>query len=181
MQLDLLVKANIDMINGCLLFENGGNYDQPEVEWYRGQIEEINAMITTCKTQRSEKVKEILQQIEVLKVDPQAEFTAMYKQNIEQLSAKDGLGKTYGQPRRFAQERLRSEMTKCENAQKGIDKLMAELEQLCQSAFKDYPAGFDFSKEDQSLSIRIRVTLVSLVRMMMHYGKHLGGFKPVDG
>ena len=63
-----------------------------------------------------------------LQVNPQAEFNQNYKSNIEQLSAKDGLGKTYGQPRRFAQERLRSEMTKCEVAQKGIDKLMTELE-----------------------------------------------------
>jgi len=51
-----------------------------------------------------------------LQVNPQAEFTSQYKENIEQLSAKDGLGKKYGQPRRFAQERLRSEMTKCEEA-----------------------------------------------------------------
>ena len=72
-------------------------------------------------------------------------------------------------------------MTKCETAQKGIDKLMIQLEDLCQSAFKDYSLNTDFSKEKQSLSIQIRITLVSIVRMMMHYGKHLGGFKPVDG
>jgi hypothetical protein len=70
-------------------------------------------------------------------------------------------------------------MTKCEVAQKGIDKLMNELEILCQSAFKNQSA--DFTKEKQSLSIKIRITLVSLVRMMMHTGKHMGGFKPVDG
>lgn len=51
-----------------------------------------------------------------LLVDPEKEFTDQYKQSIEELSAKDGLGKTYGQPRRFVQERLRSEMTKCEEA-----------------------------------------------------------------
>lgn len=62
----------------------------------------------------------------------------MYKKNIEQLSAKDGLGKTYGQPRRFAQERLRAEMTKCEDAQKGVEKMLSELEDLCNSAFKNY-------------------------------------------
>jgi hypothetical protein len=37
-----------------------------------------------------------------LKVDPEAQFTVSYKQGIEELSAKDGLGKKYGQPRRFA-------------------------------------------------------------------------------
>lgn len=32
-------------------------------------------------------------------------------------------------------------------------------------------------KEKQSLTLQIRVNLVSLVRMMIHYGKHIGGFK----
>jgi hypothetical protein len=35
-QLDMLVKTNNDMISGCQLFENGGNYDRPEVQWYQG-------------------------------------------------------------------------------------------------------------------------------------------------
>ena len=58
---------------------------------------------------------------------------------------------------------------------------MTELEKLCDAAFNKYHADFDFSKEKKSLSIKIRINLVSLLRMMMHYGKHLGGFKPVDG
>ena len=73
-------------------------------------------MVTTCKNQRLEKVKEIEEQMSVLQKDPQANFNSEYKNSIEELSAKDGLGKIYGQPRRFAQERLRSEMTKCEEA-----------------------------------------------------------------
>ena len=72
-------------------------------------------------------------------------------------------------------------MTKCEDAQKGIEKMLDELEELCNSAFNDYDSNFSYSKEKQSLSIKIRIHLVSLVRMMIHYGKHLGGFKPVDG
>ena len=72
-------------------------------------------------------------------------------------------------------------MTKCEVAQKGVDKLLTELEQLCDMAFNKYHAKFKYEKEKESLSIRIRITLVSLLRMMMHYGKHMGGFKPVDG
>jgi hypothetical protein len=34
--------------------------------------------------------------------EPEEEFIGEYKHSIEELSAKDGLGKTYGQPRRFA-------------------------------------------------------------------------------
>ena len=79
-------------------------------------MDEINDMIAKCKETRLAKVEELVAEIERLKVDPDTEFNTAYKSSIEELSAKDGLGKTYGQPRRFAQERLRSEMTKCEEA-----------------------------------------------------------------
>jgi hypothetical protein len=67
-------------------------------------------------------------------------------------------------------------MTKCEEAQKGVDKILSKLEDLCEKAFKSYSADFDYKSEKTSLSIEIRVNLVSLVRMMIHYGKHIGGF-----
>jgi hypothetical protein len=181
LQPDLLVHQNQEMLKSCQLFEAGGNYDKAEIEWYQGQMDEINDMIVKCKETRLQKVEELVQEIERLKVEPDTEFIEAYKHSIEELSAKDGLGKTYGQPRRFAQERLRSEMTKCEEAQKGVDKLLEELEMLNFQAFNGYSRDTDYSKEKQSLSIQIRVNLVSLVRMMIHYGKHLGGFKPVDG
>jgi len=71
-------------------------------------------------------------------------------------------------------------MTKCEEAQKGVDKILQKLATLCHKSFNEYSQDFDYSKEKQSLSIQIRINLVSLVRMMIHYGKHLGGFKPED-
>ena len=138
-------------------------------------------MVTTCKNQRLEKVKEIEEQMKLLQKDPQANFNTDYKNSIEELSAKDGLGKVYGQPRRFAQERLRSEMTKCEEAQKSIEKLLNKLQELCEQASSGYHEDFDYSKEKHSLSIKIRINLVSLVRMMIHYGKHIGGFKNEPG
>ena len=48
-QPDQLIKSNNDMLQSCQLFESGGNYDKPEVEWYQGQMDDINAMVTTCK------------------------------------------------------------------------------------------------------------------------------------
>lgn len=42
---DTLVKQNNDMLAQCVLFEAGGNYSRDEVEWYRGQMKEINEMI----------------------------------------------------------------------------------------------------------------------------------------
>ena len=176
-QPDLLIKTNNDMLQSCQLFENGGNYDKAEIDWYQGQMDEINQMITTCKDTRQEKVTEFVTEMQRLGVEPEEDFVGEYKNSIEELSAKDGLGKTYGQPRRFAQERLRSEMTKCESAQKGINELLDQLDDLCAKSFNEYTQDFDYRREKKSLSIEIRITLVSLVRMMVHYGKHLGGFK----
>ena len=79
-------------------------------------MDEINETITKCKDSRMEEVGKLAERMERLLIDPEEDFVAEYKHSIEELSAKDGLGKTYGQPRRFAQERLRSEMTKCEEA-----------------------------------------------------------------
>ena len=69
-QTGLLIKGNNDMLASCQLFENGGNYDKPEVEWYQGQIDEINAMITTCKDQRTEKVTELVEEMTKLQQEP---------------------------------------------------------------------------------------------------------------
>ena len=44
-------------------------------------------------------------------------------------------------------------MTKCEEAQKGIDKILGKLEDLCMSAFENYGNDFDYSREKESLSI----------------------------
>ena len=119
------------MIKNCQLFENGGNYDEREVEWYRNQMSEINDMVDKSKVDRQDKVKELIAEMEKLMKEPYQQFEKDYKASIDGLSAKEGLGKTFGQPRRICQEKLRSEMTKCEEAQKGVSKLFDELERLC--------------------------------------------------
>ena len=40
-------------------------------------------------------------------------FEKQYSLCIEELAAKDCSGKTYGKPKRYAQERIRGEMAKC--------------------------------------------------------------------
>lgn len=79
-------------------------------------MDEINEMLSNCKTTRLEECTKLLEEMKRLGIEPEQEFTVEFKHSIEELCAKDGLGKTYGQPRRFAQERLRSEMTRCEVA-----------------------------------------------------------------
>jgi hypothetical protein len=45
------------MLNSCKLFDKkgNGNYSKEEVEWYRGQMNEINDMVEKCKADRDAK------------------------------------------------------------------------------------------------------------------------------
>jgi len=171
LQMDGLVRQNAEMLKACVLFKKGGNYAEAEIDWYRGQMDDIDKMIEECKTERQERANTITEDMATLQKDPTAEFHGAYSGSIQQLSAKEGLGKTYGQPRRLAQERLRAEMTKCEQAQKGIDELIDKLEDLCQEASNDdktidtvhnpKKGKYAYSKTpNQSVTLEIRVTLV---------------------
>jgi hypothetical protein len=186
-QPDALIKQNGDMLKSCALIENGGNYAEAEVAWYRGQMDEIDTVISESKTKRSEEITKVLEDMDALKKDPTADFVGEYNTSIQQLSAKEGLGKTFGQPRRLTQERLRSEMTKCEQAQKGIDQLIDKLEDLCEEAMDDgltakraieAPTTKGTSKKPElTATLQIRITLVQSLRSIQHYSLHLGGFK----
>lgn len=59
-------------------------------------------MIEKFKQEKDEKQKEYLQKMEKLMKEPYEKFDKDYKGSIQNLSAKEGLGKTYGQPRRLA-------------------------------------------------------------------------------
>lgn len=70
------------MLTSCQLFEKGGNYSELEVDWYRGQMQEINDMIVKCKEERDQKQKEIHLQMEKLIKEPVEKFDKDYKTSI---------------------------------------------------------------------------------------------------
>ena len=59
-------------------------------------MKEINDMIIKCKEERDEKQKEIHGKMEKLMKEPVEKFDKDYKSSIHSLSAKEGLGKTFG-------------------------------------------------------------------------------------
>jgi hypothetical protein len=36
----------------CVLFEKGGNYAEAEIDWYKGQMDEIDKLIDESKEKR---------------------------------------------------------------------------------------------------------------------------------
>lgn len=71
------------MLNSCLLFEKGGNYDQKEVDWYREQMKEIDEMIVKTKQEREEKVKETVEEMARLIREPNENFEQDYQGSIQ--------------------------------------------------------------------------------------------------
>ena len=65
-------------------------------------------------------------------------------------------------------------MTKCEQAQKGVDELLDKLETLSKEAL----TATELQKRmDKAISIQIRVTIVQVIRCIQHYANHMNGFK----
>lgn len=60
------------------------------------------------------------------------EFTKRYEKCAQDLAMSEGLGQKYGAPRRRAQERIRTEISRDEQAAGKIDELLAKLEFVCE-------------------------------------------------
>lgn len=100
---------------------------------------QINEQIAQQKDKRSEKSKEVQEQSEKRSKELIDQFDKEYANYLEDLSAREGTGKKYGKPRRIAQEKLRLEMNKCEQAQINIDRQIDILIQTCHSQAPLYP------------------------------------------
>ena len=59
-------------------------------------MDEIDKLIQESKQKRKDNMGSVNKDIERLRKDPTAEFTGAYSSSISQLSAKEGLGKTFG-------------------------------------------------------------------------------------
>lgn len=71
------------MLKSCTLIESGGNYAEAEVAWYRGQMDEIDNVITESKTTRAEEIETVLGDMNALKKDPTADFLGEYNTSIQ--------------------------------------------------------------------------------------------------
>ena len=66
-------------------------------------------------------------------------------------------------------------MTKCEQAQKGVDELLDRLDEMMIEA--EEPSNQLQKNQSKSMSIKMRINIVQIIRCIMHYSQHMGGFK----
>jgi hypothetical protein len=70
------------MLKSCILFERQGNYAVAEVEWYRGQMDDIDKLIIESKDTKKGEIEQILSDMEQLKLDPSKDFMSEYGNSI---------------------------------------------------------------------------------------------------
>ena len=107
-----------------------GGYSETEITEIQhlvdGQCDEV-------RTKMAEWQNEVtaLQEQQVQSALCQDEFTKKYEKCTQDLAMSEGLGQKYGAPRRRAQERIRTEVSRDEQSAGFVDELLAKLEFYC--------------------------------------------------
>lgn len=127
-----------------------GGYSEAELKEIEdlvdGQCNEINS-ITSDWGNQIEQLKE--QQEQSFK--SHSEFVQKYEKCAQELALSEGLGQKYGAPRRRAQEKIRTEVTRDEQNAGKVDELLAELEFICsESQRKTEETNDDINKNADS-------------------------------
>ncbi|CAD8079070.1 unnamed protein product [Paramecium primaurelia] len=171
-ELDVLLQKNKDFMRDC----KPNEYFKEELEWYQQMMDEHNATIIKHKEKRTQRLEEIKKVLTAKKQEQLDKFEQEYIIAVEDLAAKDGTGKKYGRPKRIAQEKLRTEMTKCEKAQECINLKIQELKDHY-DLFKNKQGDY-FANLEPSFSIKIRKILSGTLICIKRYANHIEALKP---
>lgn len=145
-----------------MLIEQGGNYSQEEVDWYREQIQEIDAKIEEHKTKRAEVLREISELCQLRQKEALEKFNQAFAVAIDELTARDATGKVFGQPKREGQKIVRNEFAICQKAEMHL---------------KEQVVSFRKDLEDQYVgSLSFRQKLMSFRACCFFYGRYLQAF-----
>ncbi|OQR92027.1 hypothetical protein THRCLA_08816 [Thraustotheca clavata] len=158
-------------LNSCEVI-SGCDYHPDEVKFIQGIVKETENTIAKSVAMRDEKIqslKSLEQGILTLLVS----FKARYQTCLQNLSIKEGLGQKYGMPRRNAQERLRSEMSRSDEMARTIESLLSTLDQMQTTKECAIPG----SKVPSNLSRQIRSVLLQLRHLFYTRGLYLGILK----
>ena len=126
---ELFENRNRSFREASILFDDGGDYAEKEVNTC---INSINEIMFTFERQVQTHHLEIdsirKEQKECLKKFD--EYKLKYSEALIDLSMKEGLGKKFGAPRRHAQEHLRSEVNRSSSSEKEINHLIAVIKSI---------------------------------------------------
>ncbi|GMI03755.1 hypothetical protein TrRE_jg12660 [Triparma retinervis] len=143
-------------------FQNGGDYDQKEVDDLKELLVEPREKLDAAVEARREKIEAAMAYEEASMKSTKA-FKKEYDKCLQELSLREGLGKKYGAPRRNAQERLRTEVTRDEFSANQVDALLEKLEKLCEAVRDAKEVRFKGEEDaESSLPLGVRLKHVTL-------------------
>lgn len=162
--------TSCDVISGC-------DYHPDELSTLKEKMVAIEAQLREKIGEREQTVREIVEaQSQVLQLAQT--FKTRYQACMQDLSMKDGLGQKYGLPRRTAQERYRSEVTRCDERSAKIDELLAALNAMVETNEPKQPAAGRVMAQGRSdLSSVILRVLLQLRAKMYVRGRYFGLLK----
>ncbi len=108
---------NDDFLKMCSPAEK---YSVSEVSYFREQMAILNESIDELISSRRSALDELTEKAKPLAEDPLTEFSSQHAEAVENLCKRDGLGRTYGAPRRAAQEQIRSLIARAQNANRAL-------------------------------------------------------------
>lgn len=127
-----------------------GGYSESELDeierQVRGQCQEIDVIAQSWQAETKQ-----LREEQAVSENSLAEFSAKYEAKALELSLAEGLGQKYGAPRRCAQARLRTEVSRDEAAAGRVDELVATLEFMCAEQQRDLEWSGQTDEENQKV------------------------------
>jgi hypothetical protein len=143
-------------------FQNGGDYDQKEVDDLKELLVEPREKLDVAVEARRKKIEDAMAYEEASMKSTKA-FKKEYDKCLQELSLREGLGKKYGAPRRNAQERLRTEVTRDEFSANQVDTYLDKLEKLCEAVRDAKEVKFEGEEDaERRLPLGVRLKHVTL-------------------
>ena len=179
-QIEFLLKMNNDFIKSCVLFGGKeGSYSRQEVDWYQLLLDQLDNKFKESQEKRKETIDILKEDILKRQEEPYKLFEKEFATGNEGLAAREGLGKKYGRPKRIIQEKLKAEMSKCEEAQSNLDRLLKHLVSLEEEYNLKFKSShfIYFLNRESSLSLEIRKTLMTIRQCIVRYAEHIQAFK----
>ena len=178
-----LASTITELLRLTKIFQNGGDYDQKEVDDLKELLVEPREKLDTVVEVRRENIENMMTYEEEAMKSTKA-FKKEYEKCLQELSLREGLGKKYGAPRRNAQERLRTEVTRDEYSANRVDELLLKLEKLCEAVRDKKRVKFEVEEQegenDLPLGVRVKHVTLSLRSCIYRRAKYLEFVKGDD-
>ncbi|KAJ8601120.1 hypothetical protein CTAYLR_008829 [Chrysophaeum taylorii] len=131
-----LYQLNDAMLKATRLFEDGGDYSEPELDELKERLEALKAGVQQSVARRAAAC-EGLRTKQAAALELRSRFQRASEARERELSLGEGLGRKFGAPRRNAQEKLRTLQTRDEARADDLDALLSRLEGLLRGGNED--------------------------------------------